>query len=137
MKRFFILLLSTIISLSVTYAQGFGYDSKTDIGNGLYKVKSGDFYGVIDANDNVVVSIEYQDIVFKDGRALLTKDNVLYGLIDSLGSVKNFSGTYKVHPKYKYVQESSDWLLSAPSFSVLPNIPSYLSQTVHVPCQAV
>lgn len=105
MKRFFILLLSTIISLSVTYAQGFGYDSKTDIGNGLYKVKSGDFYGVIDANDNVVVSIEYQDIVFKDGRALLTKDNVLYGLIDSLGSVKNFSGTYKVHPKYKYVYE--------------------------------
>ena len=105
MKRFFILLLSTIISLSVTYAQGFDYDSKTDIGNGLYKVKSGDFYGVIDANDNVVVSIEYQDIVFKDGRALLTKDNVLYGLIDSLGSVKNFSGTYKVHPKYKYVYE--------------------------------
>ena len=105
MKRFCILLLSTIISLSVTYAQGFGYDSKTDIGNGLYKVKSGDFYGVIDANDNVVVSIEYQDIVFKDGRALLTKDNVLYGLIDSLGSVKNFSGTYKIHPKYKYVYE--------------------------------
>lgn len=105
MKRFCILLLSTIISLSVTYAQGFGYDSKTDIGNGLYKVKSGDFYGVIDANDNVVVSIEYQDIVFKDGRALLTKDNILYGLIDSLGSVRNFSGIYKVHPKYKYVYE--------------------------------
>ena len=105
MKRIFFLLLSTAISLSVTYAQGFGYDSKTDIGNGLYKVKSGDFYGVIDENDNVVVSIEYQDIVFKDGRALLTKDNVLYGLIDSLGSVKNFSGIYKVHPKYKYVYE--------------------------------
>ena len=105
MKRFCILLLSIIISLSVSYAQGFGYDSKTDIGNGLYKVKSGDFYGVIDANDNVVVSIEYQDIVFKNGRALLTKDNVLYGLIDSLGSVKNFSGTYKIHPKYKYVYE--------------------------------
>lgn len=105
MKRFCILLLSIIISLSVSYAQGFGYDSKTDIGNGLYKVKSGDFYGVIDADDNVVVSIEYQDIVFKDGRALLTKDNVLYGLIDSLGSVKNFSGTYKIHPKYKYVYE--------------------------------
>ena len=31
MKRFCILLLSTIISLSVTYAQGFGYDSKTDL----------------------------------------------------------------------------------------------------------
>lgn len=105
MKRVCILLLSMILSLSVIYAQGFGYDSKIDIGNGLYKVKSGDFYGVIDANDNVVVSIEYQDIIFKDGRALLTKDNVLYGLIDSLGCVKKFSGTYKVHPKYKYVYE--------------------------------
>ena len=105
MKRFCILLLSIIITLSATNAQGFGYDSKTDIGNGLYKVKSGDFYGVIDANDNVVVSIEYQDIVFKDGRALLTKDNVLYGLIDSLGCVKNYSGIYKVHPKYRYVYE--------------------------------
>ena len=105
MKRLCVLLLATIISLSDTYAQGFGYDNKTDIGHGLYKVKSGDYYGVIDAKDNVVVSIEYQDIVFKDGRALLTKDNVLYGLIDSLGRVKSFSGIYKVHPKYKFVYE--------------------------------
>lgn len=105
MKRFIFLLLSIIISVSATYAQGFGYDSKTDIGKGLYKVKSGDFYGVIDADDNVVVSIEYQDIVFKDGMALLTKDNVLHGLMDTLGTVKKFSGIYKVHPKYKYVCE--------------------------------
>ena len=105
MKRFCILLLSTIIFLSMTYAQGFGYAIKTDIGNGLYKVKSGDYYGIIDANDNVVVSIEYQDIVFKDGRALLTKDNILHGYVDSLGSVRNFSGLYKIHPKYKYVYE--------------------------------
>lgn len=105
MKRFFFLLLSTVIPLTVTYAQGFGYDNKTDIGNGLYKVKSGDSYGVVDANGNVVVSIEYQDIVFRNGSALLTKDDVLFGLIDSLGNIKNYSGTYKVHPKYRYVYE--------------------------------
>lgn len=105
MRKVLFVLLATIISISAIHAQGFGYDSKTDIGNGLYKVKSGEFYGIIDANDNVVVSIEYQDIVFKNGKALLTKDDVLYGLIDSLGVVKNYSGIYKVHPKYRYVYE--------------------------------
>ena len=105
MKRFNILLLSTVISLSVTYAQGFGYDSKTDIGNGLYKVKSGEHYGIIDRNDNVVVSIEFQDILFKDGKALLTKNNVLFGVVDSLGMTKSFNTPYKykVHPKYRYI----------------------------------
>lgn len=87
------------------HAQGFGYDIKTDIGNGLYKVKSGECYGIIDANDNVIVSIEFQDIVFRNGKALLTKNDVLYGLIDSLGVVKNYSGVYKVHPKYRYIYE--------------------------------
>ena len=103
MKRFNILLLSTVISLSVTYAQGFGYDSKTDIGNGLYKVKSGEHYGIIDRNDNVVVSIEFQDILFKDGKALLTKTDVLFGVVDSLGMTKSFNIPYKVHPKYRYI----------------------------------
>lgn len=105
MKRFCILLLSTIISLSATYAQGFGYDSKTDIGNGLYKVKSGEHFGIIDGNDNVVVSIEYQDILFKDGKALLTRDDVLYGVVDSLGVTKTFEIQYKVHPKYRYIYD--------------------------------
>lgn len=105
MKRHFFILLTAFFSLAGTYAQGFGYDSRTDIGNGLYKVKSGDCYGVVDANANVIVSIEYQDIVFKNGLALLTKEDVLYGLIDSFGNVKNFSGTYKVHPKYRFVYE--------------------------------
>lgn len=105
MKKVFFVLFTTIISISTIHAQGFGYSSKTDIGNGLYKVKSGKYYGIIDANDNVVVSIEYQDIVFKNGKALLTKNYVLHGLIDSLGVVKNYSGVYKVHPKYRYVSE--------------------------------
>ena len=105
MKKFLLLILLVTSCYGLCKAQGFGYDDKTDIGNGLYKVKSGDFYGVIDANDNVVVSIEFQDIVFKNGNALLTKDDVLLGLIDSLGNVKNYSGTYKVHSKYRYVYE--------------------------------
>ena len=105
MKKIFFVLFTTIVSISATYAQGFGYDSKTDIGNGLYKVKSGEFYGVIDGNGNVIVSVEFQDIVFRNGKALLTKNDVLYGLIDSIGVVKNYSGVYKVHPQYRYVYE--------------------------------
>lgn len=119
MKKISLLVLATIISLSTIYAQGFGYDSKNDIGNGLYKVKSGEFYGIIDGSDNVVVSIEYQDIVFKNGKALLTKNDVLLGMIDSLGVVKTYSGTYKVHPQYRYVYEGyipvsfvSKWMFS-------------------------
>ena len=106
-----LLLLTVLIPLSGTYAQGFGYDSKIDIGNGLYKVKSGEHYGIIDVNDDVVVSIEYQDILFKDGKALLTKNDVLYGIVDSLGTTKFFDTTkynllqYKIHPKYKYVYD--------------------------------
>ena len=105
MKRFCILFLLTIISLSVTYAQGFGYDAKTDIGNGLYKVKSGEYYGIIDKNDNVVVSIEFQDILFKNGKALLTKNDILYGVVDSLGIAKVFDTPYRVHPKYRYIYD--------------------------------
>lgn len=105
MKKIFLFVFAVIISHSVILAQGFGYDDKTEIGNGLYKVKSGEYYGVVDKDNNVVVSIEYQDIVFNQGKALLTKDNVLFGLIDSLGVIRNFSGMYKVHPNYRRVYE--------------------------------
>lgn len=105
MKRIWLLTLLTTLSLILCKAQGIGYDSKTDIGNGLYKVESGGHYGIIDRNDNVVVSIEFQDILFKDGKALLTKDDVLYGVVDSLGMTKTFENQYKVHPKYRYIYD--------------------------------
>lgn len=104
MKNIF-LTLFTIVSFSITNAQGFGYDSKIDLGNGLYKVKSGGYYGVVDNNDDVVVSIEYQDIIFREGNALLTRKDVLLGVIDTLGKVKMFSGIYKIHPYYRYVYD--------------------------------
>lgn len=105
MKRIWLFTLFITLSYNLCIAQGFGYDSKTDIGNGLYKVKSGEYFGIIDENDNVVVSIEFQDILFKDGKALLTKDDVLYGVVDSLGMTKTFETQYKVHPKYKYIYD--------------------------------
>lgn len=94
-----------VVSFSAIKAQGFGYESKIDLGNGLYKVRIGDYYGIIDSTENVVVSMEYQDIVFRNGKALLTKDDVLFGIVDSLGGIRKYSGTYKVHPYYRYVYE--------------------------------
>ncbi len=105
MKKIWLLTLLITLSSNLCKAQGFGYDSKTDIGNNLYKVKSGEHYGIIDGNDNVVVSIEFQDILFKDGKALLTKDDVLHGVVDSFGMTKTFETQYKVHPKYRYIYD--------------------------------
>lgn len=104
-KILVIFLLSTFFNLPVN-AQGFGYDSKNEIGNGLYKVKSGQYYGIINDKDNVVVSVEYQDILYnRDGKALLTKNNILYGIVDSLGKVKSFEPKYKIHPQFKYIYD--------------------------------
>lgn len=105
MKNFLLLTILLASCFGICKAQGFGYDDKTDIGNGLYKVKSGEYYGIIDKNDNVVVSIEFQDILFKNGKALLTKNDILYGVVDSLGMAKVFDTQYRVHPKYRYIYD--------------------------------
>lgn len=105
MKKLFILTILITSCLSLCKAQGFDYDDKIYIGNDLYKVKSGEYYGIIDKNDNVVVSIEFQDILFKDGKALLTKDDILHGTVDLSGKVHFFETLYKVHPRYRYLYE--------------------------------
>ena len=100
-----LLFVLSLISIIKANAQGFGYDSRTAIGNNLYKVKSGQYYGIIDDKDNVVVSVEYQDILYRQGKALLTKDNILYGVVDSLGKVKPFEPKYKIHPQFRYIYD--------------------------------
>lgn len=105
MIRLRLLFVLSLISIIKANAQGFGYDSRTAIGNNLYKVKSGQYYGIIDDKDNVVVSVEYQDIQYRQGKALLTKDNTLYGVVDSLGKVKSFEPKYKIHPQFRYIYD--------------------------------
>ena len=105
MIRLRLLFILSLISIIIANAQGFGYDSRIAIGNNLYKVKSGQYYGIIDDKDNVVVSVEYQDILYRQGKALLTKDNILYGVVDSLGKVKPFEPKYKIHPQFRYIYD--------------------------------
>ncbi len=104
MRKILFVLLS-VCFFSSACAQGFAYRDKTDLGNGLYKVKSGDCYGIIDKNDNVIVSIEFQNILFHEGKALLTKNDFIYGIVDTLGTIKMFDAAYKVHPKYRYIYD--------------------------------
>lgn len=106
MKRSIILIVLLLCGVfSAIYSQGFDYEEKVKLSEGVYKVKSGDYYGVVDENGKVVVSIEYQDLLFREGKALLTKDNKLYGIVDTLGKVVMVSGEYRVHPVYRYVYE--------------------------------
>lgn len=105
MNRIWILFMLSLMSILTINAQEFGYDSKTEIGNGLYKVKSGQCYGIIDGEGKVVVSVEYQDILYRQSRALLTKNNILYGVVDSLGKVKSFEPKYKIHPQFRYIYD--------------------------------
>ena len=105
MKRIILIVLLIVCNLNLCDAQGLGYDSRSAIGNGLYKVKSGEHYGIVDKKDNVVVSVEYQDIIFKDGKALLTRENILYGVVDTKGNIKTFDIPYKVNPKYRYIYD--------------------------------
>lgn len=77
MNKLLLVVVTAILFLPSVYGQGFEYDSRTDLGHGLYKVKSGDFYGIIDDDDNVIVSVEFRDILFREGKALLIKDDAL------------------------------------------------------------
>ena len=105
MRRTCYLILLFVFTINLCMAQGFGYEGKTYLGNGFYKVKSGNHYGIIDKNDNVIISVEYQDISFRDGKALLIKDDILHGIVDSMGNVKSIENRYRVHPKYRYIYD--------------------------------
>lgn len=102
-KLLCVLLVLLIVVFNSVCAQGLGYEKKIPVSDGLYKVKSGPFYGLIDTNGRVVVSIEYQDFQFYEGKALLTKDDCLWGIVDASGNVKRFDGEYRL--KYKRIYE--------------------------------
>ena len=76
---------------------------KIPLMNGLQKVKSGQFYGVYDANDRVLVSVEYADFVFVDNIAILTKDDgTVHGYIRDNGEVLMFDEVYEFHPRFPF-----------------------------------
>lgn len=116
MKKVLSVFILFFSSFSLCMAQGFSYDEKVDLGNSLFKVKSGNYYGIIDANDRVVVSIEFQNILFRDGFALLTKNDIIEGVVDTHGKIIYLPGIFRVHPKYRYVYDG--FILVSPDIKI-------------------
>lgn len=108
MKRFiqFVTLFLLITASVVSYAQTYGSIEKFPLKNGLQKVKSGPFYGMYDANDNVIVSVEYADFVFVDDIAILTKeDGTVHGYVkyqNDGAEVFLFDTPYEFHPQFPF-----------------------------------
>ena len=105
LRYIFVIAISTIFTLFIT-AQTNMFDDKIEVGNGLYKVKSNNRWGLIDKNDNLILSIEYNEPLFMDGIAIVTKygSEQINGIIDSIG---NFKATppYYINIDYPYVTD--------------------------------
>lgn len=104
-KHLLFVLLPIVICLPV-FAQGSMFDEKVDVGNGLYKVKTNNRWGLVDKNDNLKLSIEYNEPLFMNGKAVITKFGTkqLEGIVDSIG---NFVSTppYYVNAGYPFVTD--------------------------------
>lgn len=104
-KKLLTLLLLCVYCLSVS-AQTNVFDEKIDLGNGLFKVKNNNRWGLIDKNENLKLSIEYNEPLFVNGKAVLSKygSQQIVGIIDSDGNLKE-TPPYYVNVEYPFVTD--------------------------------
>lgn len=104
-RRLLPVILPVIICLPV-FAQGSTFDEKVDVGKGLYKVKTNNRWGLVDKDDNLKLSVEYNEPLFMNGKAVITKFGTrqLEGIVDSIG---NFipAPPYYVNAGYPFVAD--------------------------------
>lgn len=100
----FLLWLITGFVCSPIFAQGLRFDEEVELSCGLTKVKSNNRYGLLDADGKLKLPVEFQNIVFREGRALIINfgSNHLYGYVDSLGVIKQFKEDYFLNMNYPY-----------------------------------
>lgn len=105
--RYFSLIVTLLLFVCTLDAQNYGELKREEFGDGLYKVQSGDFYGIFDNKDNVIVSVEYENILLSlDGLAVLRKNNgCVYGSVTDKGVVSIFKKPYKYHTNYPFYAE--------------------------------
>lgn len=98
-------LLPAVICLPA-FAQGGMFDEKVEVGNGLYKVKTSNRWGLVDNNDNLKLSIEYNEPLFMNGKAVITRYGTrqLEGIVDSTGSFIQ-TPPYNVNASYPFVTD--------------------------------
>lgn len=105
--RYFSLILTLLLFVCTLGAQNYGELKREEFGDGLYKVQSGDVYGIFDNNDKVIVSVEYENILLSiGGLAVLRKNNgFVYGSVTDKGVVSIFKKPYKYHINYPFYAE--------------------------------
>lgn len=104
-KNILVIVLSAIFGLSLQ-AQTNMFDEKVYIGNGLYKVKSNNRWGIVDKDDNQKAYVQYNEPLFMNGVAVLSKygSQQLHGIIDSEGNFKEMP-PYYVNLAYPFVTD--------------------------------
>lgn len=104
-KKILFVVISFMFCL-FSLAQISRFDEKVDLGNGLFKVKANNRWGLVDKNDNLILSIEYNEPLFMNGKAVLSKygSQQIAGIVDSIG---NFRETlpYYVNVGYPFVTD--------------------------------
>lgn len=104
-KNILVIVLSAIFGLSLQ-AQTNMFDEKVYIGNGLYKVKSNNRWGLVDKDDNFILFIEYNEPLFMNGKAVLSKygSQQIAGILDSEGNFRE-TAPYYVNAGYPFVTD--------------------------------
>lgn len=102
----FILIFMTMATCLCVSAQGDNFEKKEKVGEGLYKVMSHNRWGIVDDNNNLKLSLEYNEPVFMNGKAVITNFGTaqLAGIIDSAGNFKKMP-PYFVDLSYPFVSE--------------------------------
>lgn len=104
MKDKIFVFLALLFSYSVVFGQNGNYEERIGVGNGLYKVKSHNRWGIVDSNDNLKLSVEYNEPLFMNGKAVITQfgSKQLAGVIDSTGSFTQLP-PYYINAAYPFV----------------------------------
>lgn len=104
-RKLLAVFLTSIFCLSLSAQTGV-FDEKVYLGNGRYKVKTNNKWGIVDEDDNLKLSIEYNEPIFMDGKAVVSKfgSQQISGIIDTEG---NFMKTppYYINMAYPFVTD--------------------------------
>lgn len=104
-KNVLFIIMSFIFCLSLS-AQTNRFDEKVDLGNGLFKVRANNRWGLVDKDDNLKLSIEYNEPLFMNGKAVLSKygSQQIAGIVDSVGTFREIP-PYYVNVEYPFITD--------------------------------
>ncbi len=63
------------------------YDDEEELSNKLFKVKKGEYWGVVNHNNDIIIPLEYDYIGVSSNGVIKAKKNAKYGLINETGEL--------------------------------------------------